>query len=246
MSKSDVIHSHRSEQTPDLLDKQIVSCNGCSVALSVSESGDFGIVRGQDALGVGPATLARFWSKVNPDGPTPTSDPALGPCWTWTASTIRGYGQFTLERDLYGKQPHVYAHRFAYELSFGRIGDPAIKACHRCDHCVCVRPSHLFLGTQPDNLDDARRKGRLVDGAHLIKLSDSDMDTIRCEYVPRRNGKQLAARFGVSLMTILRVVNGTQRVQRRHGPPPAPVADLSLRNVVRVPVVYLPVLGEVR
>jgi hypothetical protein len=33
---------------------------------------------------------------------------------------------------------------------------------HRCDVKACVRPDHLFLGNQSDNLSDAALKGRLA------------------------------------------------------------------------------------
>jgi len=35
-----------------------------------------------------------------------------------------------------------------------------ISVLHRCDTPQCVNPDHLFLGTQKDNLDDMRSKGR--------------------------------------------------------------------------------------
>ena len=38
---------------------------------------------------------ARFWAKVNKDGPIPAHHPELGPCWIWTAATDpKGYGRF--------------------------------------------------------------------------------------------------------------------------------------------------------
>jgi hypothetical protein len=109
-------------------------------------------------------------------------------------------------------------------MANGPITD-SLQVLHKCDTPLCVNPNHLFLGTQQENLDDARRKGRLRDGAHLIRLSDADLARIRTIYRPRVNGKQLAREYNVSLVTILRAVAGKQRVQHRYQPPPleAPV-----------------------
>lgn len=139
------------------------------------------------------ALVTRFWAKVKK---TET-------CWLWTASSIRGYGQFHLPRTDYG-QHTVYAHRYAWTITNGPIVDD-LQVLHRCDVPLCVNPDHLFLGTQPDNLADARRKGRLRDGAHLIKLSPADVVAIRSRYV-RGHVHLLAAEFGVCAATITRAV----------------------------------------
>ena len=101
----------------------------------------------------------RFWSKVNKNGPAPTHRPELGPCWLWTAYTNRdGYGGFQRGRRGAG---YVLAHRLSWELHNGPI--PAgLHALHACDVRNCVRPSHLFLGTDLDNQRDCIEKGRKV------------------------------------------------------------------------------------
>lgn len=94
----------------------------------------------------------RFWSKVN-------KHTASG-CWLWTAATIRGYGQ--ISSHVNGKKRPVYAHRLAWELTNGPI-ENGLFVLHKCDVPLCVNPAHLFLGTQQQNLEDARQKGRLVE-----------------------------------------------------------------------------------
>lgn len=86
----------------------------------------------------------RFWSKVS----------CSEGCWLWTgAKTEKGYGVFGI-----GKETDK-AHRIAWRLSYGPI-PKCIFVLHKCDTPACVRPEHLFLGTNQDNVNDMIRKGR--------------------------------------------------------------------------------------
>lgn len=75
--------------------------------------------------------------------------------------SAHGYGQF---RD--GKKIR-HAHRVAWELSNGVI-PPGLCICHTCDNPRCINISHLFLGTQADNVADMRIKHRGANGASPI------------------------------------------------------------------------------
>ena len=80
-------------------------------------------------------------------------------CWEWQRSkTPNGYGRlrYTIERNKY---TNLYAHRYAWELVNGPIPD-GMFILHKCDNPSCVNPSHLYLGTQSDNIRDRVIRGR--------------------------------------------------------------------------------------
>jgi hypothetical protein len=42
----------------------------------------------------------------------------------------------------------------------------SIYACHTCDNPSCINPSHLFWGTNKENIKDAQSKGRFRIAKH--------------------------------------------------------------------------------
>lgn len=84
-------------------------------------------------------TVARFWSKVDKNGPIPDYAPHLGPCWLWTggkSSKRAPYGQFRLPDRL------VLSHKWAWEAENGPVPG-GLELDHLCRVQPCVRPSHL-------------------------------------------------------------------------------------------------------
>jgi len=128
-------------------------------------------------------------------------------CWLWQkAKDGGGYGRVGYD----GKNRK--AHQVAWQINFGPI-PKGLSVLHRCDVRHCVNPTHLFLGTQDDNMKDCARKGRIVNRpAHgeanpMARLSRSQVEEIRGLY-PRLSQNAIAKHYGVSQMTINRIVNG--------------------------------------
>jgi hypothetical protein len=135
----------------------------------------------------------RFWAKVNK---TPT-------CWLWTASTRKGRGKYG-QINLNGMQR---AHRVSWQLAYGPIPN-GLHVLHKCDVPACVRPGHLFLGTHRDNMDDARQKGRLIDGLHARVLSDDAYREIIAAPAVFGFSAALARKFHVTRGTICQIRSG--------------------------------------
>jgi len=97
---------------------------------------------------------ARFWRKVDQRGPDE--------CWPWKGTRLRtGRGQVHLRWE--GKKNvRATAPAVAWVLTHGPIPSGLVP-CHNCptgDDPNCVNPTHLFLGTQAENVHDSVKKGR--------------------------------------------------------------------------------------
>lgn len=129
----------------------------------------------------------RFWPYVaKSDG-----------CWVWTRyCSPTGYGRFAWEGG-------SIASRFSWIVTYGPIPD-GLDVLHHCDNPPCVRPDHLFLGTDADNAADKTAKGRgnnYSGGPRGRKLTWALVEEIRAQrYV--LSIRELSVKYGVSMATI--------------------------------------------
>ena len=116
-----------------------------------------------------PNVMDRFWSNIN-------KETEKG-CWEWTGGlNFSGYGR------IYYDKKRVFAHRFSYELHYGKF-DTNLVVMHICDNTKCVNPEHLRLGTQADNVYDMVNKNRHVklkgSDNGFCKLNDEEVKEIK-------------------------------------------------------------------
>lgn len=145
--------------------------------------------------------MKRFWNKVSK---------GRG-CWEWHgAKNSNGYGNIRVSGNT------VTAHRLAWYFSHGVI--PAgVQVLHKCDNKGCVRPSHLFLGTQLDNIADMVRKGRSKTCGNALKnirgennwhaqLTEKQIRQIRIAYAAGMRQQRLADKYHTTQSNISLIV----------------------------------------
>lgn len=142
-----------------------------------------------------------LWGRVDKRGPDD--------CWPWQGPCLpKGYGFFR----------GTTAHRLVYAGTNGPI--PAgLVVLHSCDNPPCCNPRHLTAGTQKQNLDDMRAKGRQGDTRNFgvangfAKLTDEQVAEVRRL---RRGGmvqQRIADLFGIGQTHVSRIVRGEVRTQ---------------------------------
>lgn len=135
----------------------------------------------------------RFWKRVDKSGD----------CWNWTGATDGRYGQ------VWNDGKHEKANRTAWRLCVGEI-PKGMNVLHKCDNTLCVRPDHLFLGTQKDNLIDAARKNRLA----LQRVGQDEQRMVVILFNEGFSADQIAKAFGLSIGTVQRALYGKTEISK--------------------------------
>ena len=142
--------------------------------------------------------LASFISKI-----------AIGnECWEWHGYRfIKGYGQARWKLD--NGRSEVEAHRISWLIFRGPI-PMGQQVLHSCDNHPCVRPKHLFLGSQKDNMQDCLSKNRFARGEKQWKSRLTTQTVIAIRRL-RNTGltyRQLSKQFNVGYSTIGNLLQG--------------------------------------
>lgn len=134
-------------------------------------------------------------------------------CWIWTAAVNEfGYGRFFVEWRC-GRSVLDKAHRVSWRIYKGEIPD-GFGILHHCDVPCCVNPSHLFVGTQKDNVADRLSKNRPKTGArgerHPRALLNDDLVVSIRRNFSGLHGEitDIAKKYSVSESTINSIISG--------------------------------------
>lgn len=126
-------------------------------------------------------------------------------CWQWIgASHYFGYGSIMIAAG-----QNTTAHRASWLVHYGPIPD-GMHVLHRCDNPPCTNPKHLWLGTNAENAEDRRLKGRGKGGPspgeanHFHVLTERKVRKIRTD---KRPTNIVASQYGVHPDTIRLVRN---------------------------------------
>ena len=141
-------------------------------------------------MNLGPA----FWTKIQI-----TKD-----CWSWIGSRNSwGYGTLRLNRE------YLRAHRVMWEFINGEIPN-GLFVCHRCDNPPCVNPAHLFLGTNRENMQDAKAKGRTTQGERhpCAVLTERKVRRIRALANDGVGPTKIGEMFGIQMKNASLIIRG--------------------------------------
>jgi len=129
-----------------------------------------------------------------------TARPQGTECVQWQMGTnSKGYGTTSVCSG--GVDVGISAHKLAYLLFRGPVPD-GLHVCHSCDNPPCVKPEHLWLGTNDQNQDDkiakGRQKGAPGERNASAKTNEATVREIRAMYATGEwTQTALGMRFGM-------------------------------------------------
>ncbi len=142
--------------------------------------------------------IARFWKHVK----------IIGDCWEWQAARDdHNYGRFRITQKKCER-----AQRVAWMIENGMDIPSGLFVLHKCDNPPCVRPDHLILGTQKDNMQDCIKKGRASMPPYRFGINHTSIKFSKEQALAiiadKRPVEIVAAEYGVCTKTIYRLWRG--------------------------------------
>jgi hypothetical protein len=147
---------------------------------------------------------ARFWDNVTIGEPDD--------CWPWVGRT--GTREASGHVRIWHQGHKLYAHRLAYLLAGGEIGQGEVVRHAVCDVPACMNYLHMRVGSSAENTRDRDVRNRRTPflprgGAHWsAKLSDHDAERIRAGRALGLSAGELAALYQISRSSVYNIWSG--------------------------------------
>jgi hypothetical protein len=124
-----------------------------------------------------------------------------GDCWNWRGATnALSYGIFKVHGQT------LLAHRVSWSIHCGNSPPTGLCVCHKCDNPRCVSPTHLWIGSNSDNIKDKISKNR-----HLRVLTPEQRKEIFQRALLGESQVCIARDYPVSVSTIGNVIRQLQQ-----------------------------------
>lgn len=153
----------------------------------------------------------RFWKHVHKtDG-----------CWNWNGVTDESKQRGSMRRGRANEGSILVSH-VSWIIHNGEI-PPGLFVLHHCDNGHCVRPDHLYLGTQKQNMLDAFKRGRhgfqrnrkvtVGENNPNAKLTWEMVRDIRSKHQGGSTASELARFYQVTTVSIYHIVKNQSWVE---------------------------------
>lgn len=94
----------------------------------------------------------------------------------------------------------VRAHRLVYQECFGEIPE-GLMIRHKCDNPTCINPEHLETGTNQDNMNDMKERGRTAS-----RLTEEQVLDIRFNL--KLSVQELSNKYGITVSSVRKIIFG--------------------------------------
>jgi hypothetical protein len=139
-------------------------------------------------------------------------------CWPWLGTVTgpgkkegKGYGRISVNGRV------IPVSQVAWSLWHGKPFPEGMHGCHTCDNPPCANPTHIFPGTQLENLNDMATKGRKPVGEKKARRGAANGRTVlhaeavvalRTDSAAGMDGPSLARKYGISKTQTYRIIRG--------------------------------------
>ncbi len=134
-------------------------------------------------------------------------------CWEFPIAKGGRYGKLSV------RNKSVSSHVAAYRAYHGDTR--GLQVLHKCDNPPCCNPEHLFLGTQKENIADARQKGRFPNGERSgpAKLTQVQVVQIKAHLAEAKLSlRRIGELFGVSAGAVFGIKSGVNWFHSNNAP----------------------------